>query len=459
MLYRKRMVDLLNWKNNETSALLIDGARQVGKTKLIEEFIKQFDNYIEIDFTKNANALSLLLEVKNYDDFVNRLSLISNKDLINTNSVLFLDEIQYYYEIRENRIKENPRFKEEYIDIITLSKDIVEKGEFRLIMSGSLLGVSILSINLNPTGYLKKIRMYPLDFEEFLLANNISQKIIDEVKMCFINKEPVSESLNQILLKKFEEYVLIGGFPKAVQGYIDDKSLEETINALDTINNWYKADIVKYANKEDRLIILEMYNLLPSEITMKNRKFVKSHLTNVPDFKNLDLRDRFVWLKNAGVAIPTYNVTNPRYPIKISEDNKLVKLFMNDSGLLTSFIFDNDARRRLLIDSKGVDLGAIYENAAAELLLAHGYEPRFHSTVKNGEVDFIIERNMTVIPIEIKSYEPNKSTGFFTHPALNNVLRSHQEIKESWVFGLNNVKTEKDNIQMFPIYMIDFVRK
>lgn len=459
MLYRKRMVDLLNWKNNETSALLIDGARQVGKTKLIEEFIKQFDNYLEIDFTKNANALSLLLEVKNYDDFVNRLSLISNKDLINTNSVLFLDEIQYYYEIRENRIKENPRFKEECIDIITLSKDIVEKGEFRLIMSGSLLGVSILSINLNPTGYLKKIRMYPLDFEEFLLANNISQKIIDEVKMCFINKEPVSESLNQILLKKFEEYVLIGGFPKAVQGYIDDKSLEETINALDTINNWYKADIVKYANKEDRLIILEMYNLLPSEITMKNRKFVKSHLTNVPDFKNLDLRDRFVWLKNAGVAIPTYNVTNPRYPIKISEDNKLVKLFINDSGLLTSFIFDNDARRRLLIDSKGVDLGAIYENAVAELLLAHGYEPRFHSTVKNGEVDFIIEKNMTVIPIEIKSYEPNKSTGFFTHPALNNVLKSHQEIKESWVFGLNNVRAEKDNIQMFPIYMIDFVRK
>ena len=277
--------------------------------------------------------------------------------------------------------------------------------------------------------------------------------------MSFTNKEPVSDSLNQLLLKKFKEYVLIGGFPAAVQGYINDKSLETTTSVLDTINSWYKADIVKYADKEDKLVILEMYNLLPSEITMKNRKFVKSHLTNVPNFKNLDLRDRFLWLKNAGVAIPTYNVSNPRYPIKISEDSKLVKLFMNDSGLLTHFIFDVEAKRKLLVDSKGVDLGAAYENAVAELLLAHGYEPRFHSTVKNGEIDFIIERNMTVVPIEVKSYEPDKSTGFFSHSALNNVLRAHEEIKESWVFGLNNVKEEKNNIHMFPIYMIDFIRK
>ena len=372
MLYRKRIIDLQNWKNDEKTSLLVDGARQVGKTKLIEEFIKTFDNSIEIDFTKNEQALSLLLEIKNYDDFVARLSLISDTKIVNNNGVLFLDEIQYYYEIREKRIKDNPKFAEKNVDIITLSKEIVNRGEFRLIMSGSMLGVSVFNINLNPTGYLRKITMYPMDFEEYLIARNIPQKIIDDTRESFKKREPVSESINDILLNLFKEYILVGGLPAAVQGFINDKTFDSTDIALDTVNNWYKEDIIKYANKEDRLIILEMYNLLPSEISMKNRKFVKSHL-DVPNFKNLDLTDRFLWLKNAGIAIPTYNVSNPIYPLKISKDNKLVKLFMNDVGLLTHLIFDKEAKRHLLIDDKGVDLGAIYENAAAQLLKAHGY--------------------------------------------------------------------------------------
>lgn len=459
MLYRKKMQELINWKSNENTALLVDGARQVGKTSLIEEFIKSFNNYIEIDFTKDATALSLLLEVKNYDDFVNRLSIISPIKLNNKDDILFLDEIQYYYEIREKRIQDNPLFKEKYIDIITLTKEIVNRGEFRIILSGSLLGVSILSINLNPTGYLRKITMYPLDFEEFLLANNISQGIINEVEQCFKTKTPVSDSLNELLINKFREYVLVGGFPQAVQAYINDKSLEQTTNSLETINNWYKADIIKYADKKDRIVILEMYNLLPGEIMMKNRKFIKSHLTNIPNFRNLELKDRFLWLKNAGVAIPTYNVSNPIYPLTISIDHKLVKLFMSDSGLLTHFIFDRDAKRKLLVDPSNVDLGAPYENAVAQLLLAHGFEPRFHSRVKYGEVDFIIERNMKVIPIEIKAGKPDKKSGLYSHLALNNLLISHKDINDSWVFGLTNVKKENNNITMFPIYMIEFVRR
>ena len=458
MLYRKNIIDLENWKENENTALLVEGARQVGKTKLIEKFIKTFNNYIEIDFAKNADALDILLETKNYDDFLNRLSLLSPITLKDKNDILFLDEIQYYYEIREKRIEEDSRFKERHVDIITLSKDIASRGGFRLIMSGSLLGVAIMNINLNPTGYLKKLTMYPLDFEEFLLANGIKQSIINDVKESFINKETVSESINTLFLNKFREYVLIGGFPESVQGYVDDKTLEKTTSALEIIDNWYRSDITKYAKKEDRLVILEMYNHLPYEVNQKNHKFVKSHLTSLPNFKNLDLQDQFLWLKGAGIAIPTYNVSNPRYPITISEDYKVVKLYMNDVGLLTYYIFNRAAKRRLLIDAKGYDLGAIYENAVAELLLSHGYDPRFHSTVKRGEIDFIIENNMTVIPIEIKSCEPERKSGFFSHPALNHLLEHHKEIKEAWVFGLNNVKKENDTIQMFPIYMIDFVR-
>lgn len=460
MLFRKRINDFIDWKNNENTALLVKGARQVGKTHLIEEFIKnEFDNFIEIDFTKDLNALDYLLEMKNYDDFINRLSLISNVELRNSNSVLFLDEIQYYYEIREKRIEADPSFKEKYVDIITLSKTIVNNGEFRLIMSGSMLGISVFNVNLNPTGYLKTLDMYPMDFEEFLLANNIKQELINETKQAFINKEAVSDSINELFIKKFREYVIIGGLPKAVEGYVNDKSLSLTESALDTVNNWYKEDIVKYAKKEDRLVILEMYNLLSSEITKKNRKFVKSHM-DVPNFKNLDLSDRFLWLKGAAIAIPTYNITNPVYPLRISKDSKIVKLFMGDVGLLSHSLFDKTAKKRLLVnDDPLVDLGAFYENAAAELLLAHGYDPYFFSNKKRGEVDFVIEKNMAVYPIEIKSGKPNKKNGYYEHSALDNILLVHKEIKESWIFGVNNVKKEKEGIYMFPIYMIDFVRK
>ena len=459
MLFRKTIIDFRNWKNNEKTALMVDGARQVGKTRLIEEFSKEFNHCVEIDFTKNSFALGILLEIKNYDDFIDRLSLISQTPLNTEDDVLFLDEIQYYYEAREKRIQLDPLFSEKYIDIITLSKEIVEKGKFRLIMSGSLLGVAIMNVNLNPTGYLKRLTMYPMDFEEFLLANKINQNTIDIVKEAFDKKMPVPDSINNLFLNKFREYIVVGGFPASVQGYIDDYSLQRTNETLTIIDNWYRADITKYAPKEERLIILEMYNLLPSEVAAKNHKFVKSHLENISNFKNLDLKDRFLWLQGAGVAIPTYNVSNPKYPLKISEDYKVVKLFMGDVGLLTNYIFDEEAKRKIIIDDKGYDLGAIYENAVAELLQTHGYHPRFHSTVKRGEIDFIIEKNMTIIPIEIKSSKPDKRTECYSHPALNHLLDDHQEIKESWVFGINNVKKENDRIQMFPIYMIDFLRK
>ena len=457
MLYRKVTKKLQHWKENDNTALLIKGARQVGKSYIIEAFIKSFDNIITIDFTKNSEALDLLLEVRNYDDFLNRLSIISSINLLaDGESVLFLDEIQYYYEVRQKRIDLDPSFREKYIDIITLSKEISSRGDFRLIMSGSMLGVSIFNINHNPTGYLKEITMYPMDFEEFLLATGITQQIIDEVRLAFKNKTEVPESLHNIFLKKYNEYLFVGGFPRAVQGYVDDKSLDLTTSALENIDNWYREDIIKYANKEDRLIILEMYNILPSEISMKNKKFVKSHL-DVPNFKNLNLEDRYLWLNDAGIAIPTYNVSNSIYPLTISKDYKIVKLFMGDVGLLTHKLFNKEGKRRLIINSDDVDLGSITENMVAQLLVTHGYETYFQSNKKRGEIDFIIEQNMKIIPIEIKSSKPKKSTGLYEHSVLTKLLSAHEEIEEAWVFGINNVIKENERIQMFPIYMIEFV--
>ena len=456
MLYRKNIIDFISWKEKESSALLVKGARQVGKTSLVEEFIKtSFNNYIEIDFTKNMETLNYLLEIKNYDDFISRLSLISNVELNNKEDVIFFDEIQYYYEIRNNRIERDPSFKTKYIDILTLAKEIVNKGKFRVIFSGSLLGTTIFNINLNPTGFLKTITMYPMDFEEFILGCGINSSIIDELKTSFNTKQPLSESINNLLLQKFKEYVFIGGMPKAVDGYIKDKSLNLTSMALDSIINGYKDDIIKYTRKKDRLIILEMFNLLPSEISMKNKKFIKSHL-DVPNFKNIDLKDRFLWLKNAGISIPIYNVNNPKYPLKISIDNKIIKLFSNDVGLLSHQLFSIEAIQKALVNSRDIDLGSLYENAVGQILLSHNHTPYFCSTKKGGEIDFLIEKDMNIIPIEVKSGNPNKHE-LYSHLALDNLLEKHKEIKESYVFGISNIKQENEKIMMYPIYMSNFI--
>lgn len=457
MLQRKRMNDLLTWKEKESTALLVDGARQVGKTFLIEAFAEEaFPRYFKIDFTKDARALSLLLEVTNYEDFKDRLVLL-NPIAREDGFLLFLDEIQYYYEMREKRIQADPDFERKYVDILTLAKEIVSRAEFRLILSGSMLGVSLFRINLNPTGYVRPLTLFPLDFEEFLWADGFNAPMVERIHRAFLDKEPLDDALHTLLLSKFREYALVGGMPAAVEAYQRDKSFELVSSALDGVEVWYKDDIVKYAPKEDRLILLEMYRLLASEVSAKNKKFVKSHL-DVPNFKNLDLKDRFLWLQSAGIAIPTYNVTNPVYPLRISEESKIMKLFFGDVGLLSHQLFDTEGLQSIRLGNEDVDLGAVYENAVAELLHAHGFEPRFHSNKKRGEVDFIIEKNQAIIPLEIKSGRAPRSSGIYAHAALDQLLSSHPEIHEAYVFGNGNIRKESEVLYSLPIYFVEFLR-
>lgn len=458
MLYRKAYEDLLSWKNNKTTALLIDGARQVGKTFLIRQFGKEnFRRVKEINFSENLRANNLLLEVKDYEDFLARLSLLIDEPL-EEGDLLFFDEIQFYYEQRKKRIDQEPSFEAKYVDILTLSKTIADKGKWRLILSGSLLGTTLFNVRLNPMGYLDTITMYPLDFEEFLLANNISKSLISELEECFKKNIPVDDYLHLEMMEKWREFILVGGMPKVVSSFINNKDYEEVSYLQNDIISWYKRDIMKYAAVEDRLIINEIYEKLPSEISQKNKKFVKSHMDDLPNFKNLDVKDRFLWLQNAGIAIPVYNVSNPVYPLKTSQDYKLVKLFANDVGLFTATICENDDKGKLLSLESDFDFGAIYENAVAQLLLAHGYKPYFHSLKKEGEIDFIISEDFNVLPLEIKSGSPNKK-GLYEHKALDKLLSRQQKISKAYLFGNVNVKTENQNIYYYPIYMVDFLRK
>lgn len=457
MLYRKAREKMSAWKRGD-KVLLVDGARQVGKSTLIEDFIAaEFAHAILIDFTKDAAMLELLLEIQSLEDFVSRLKIRGGFDPSDPQTVVFLDEIQFYYLARERRIKEDPRFAESHVDILTLSKPIAQRHGFRLIVSGSLLGVSLFGVNLNPLGFVTSLRMFPLDFEEFLLASKISPDAIAGLKQHFQDKVPLSEAEHQLYLKLFKEYLVVGGMPEAVKRHVDGEGLAEVSLAQSSVHDWYIKDILQYAPKEDRPIIAEMYRLLPSEIAARNHKFVKSHL-DVPNFKNLDLKDRFLWLQEAGVAIPVYNVHDAVFPLKLNRDYKIAKLFANDTGILFNELFAVEDKSAILLEDPALDYGAIYENMAATLLRTHGYEPYFFSTKKGGEIDFIVEKSMTVIPIEIKSgtLKTNKN---YEHKALDALLDAKPNIPVAYVFGQRNIYQESERIWCFPIYMIDFMTK
>ena len=457
MLYRKVTERLKEWLNHSPNALLVYGARQVGKTTIIREFGRSsFRAFDEINFAANPHALNLLLEAESFSDFQARLTLVLGHEP-KEGDLVFFDEIQVYFSSRNVRIQNDPGFAESTVDILTLSKPIVEQGTYRLIMSGSLLGVTILGANLNPVGFVDELTMYPMDFEEFLLADGMPAELIRKVQDCFAGKEEVPEELNRTFLSKFRAFSIVGGMPEAVSRYVNGNDLKAVSLAHQSVLSWYKKDVIKYAPLDSRLIILEMLEILPSEVNAKNKKFIKSNL-DVPNFKNLDLKDRFLWLSAAGIAIPVYNVDEVKAPLRSSLNYKVVKLFANDTGLLVDQLFEGEITEGLFVESNVYDFGAIYENAAAQLLLCHGFLPRFHVSKKGGELDFVVESGGTVLPIEIKSGSGD-SHHVYEHKALDHYLSSNPSSRPGMVFGNTNVFCESSRIENYPIYMIDFLRK
>lgn len=456
MLFRKRWDDLKKWKEASNNGLLVYGARQVGKTFLIREFCKQeFDRTFEFNFHSEPDALSSFLEIKNADDLIARISLFRDGTPKAGKDVIFFDEIQEYYKVWNQK---DDDYKRGHSDIITLLKTLADQYKIRVIMSGSLLGVSMFQVKANPVGYVDEMTIYPLDFEEFLLAADVDKGIIELAKESFRNEKEVPPSIHERLLKLFREYVVVGGMPKAVGVYFAYKDMSVVSMAQGNVLSWYRKDILQYAPAESRLIIASLFEMLPSEISAKNKKFTKSHMQDF-NFKNLDLHDRFLWLFSAGIAIPVFNVFEIAAPLKLSEDYKTVKLFSNDSGLLMSEIFDDDGRMSLITtDQNRIDLGFVYENVAASLLLCHGFQPRYHISKKRGEIDFVVEKNLDAFPIEIKSGKPNKD-GKYEHGALNNLLSQNPNIGKAYVFGFNNVFHETEHIVNMPLYMIDFLSR
>ena len=460
MLKRKIEKILEDWSVNRKQALLITGARQVGKSFSIINFINnRYSSVISIDFAKRPELIDNFATLINSKDFLMRMSLIAGDKLIENETVIFLDEIQLVYRRRDELIKNNI-ISSMSQDLLTAMKEMVQEGKYRFILSGSLLGVTIKNVILNPTGYLDEYKMYPLDFEEFLWAKGVGEMALNHIKDCFDKKTPVDEGIHKVLMNYFKEYVLVGGMPEAVETYINEKNLFLVQKVQSQIFNKYLKDVTTYIDNDNvKLRVKNILSSAPSQLSNKNMRFVASNVIDLSYLKHNFIDNEFLWLDAAGVVIPTYHVNQPIIPLILSKDRKTLKLFLNDIGLLISQLVDTGIREKLLNGEKEINYGAPYENVVAQELIAHGFDEElfYYNSKKHGEVDFLVTYKGDVLPIEIKSGK-NKQCSIYDHTALNNLLKLYN-YNRAYVFGETNVIKENDIIYQFPIYMIDLIRK
>ena len=432
MLERRIKQEIRDFLDSDRKeALMVTGARQVGKTYIIRECAKEiYKNIVEINFVENQQAVKLFENITGSKDILLRLSALTDVPMIPGETLVFFDEVQ------------------ECPEIVTAIKFLVEDGQYRYILSGSLLGVELKDIRSVPVGYLSILEMYPLDFREFCEANRMSQTVMDKLKECFEKKQPVDELIHEKMMELFRLYLIVGGMPAVVDAYIRTNNLKEVLRIQQGIVQLYYKDIAKY-DKDNKLYLDEIFSLIPSELNNKNKRFIMKDLNE--NFRFSRYENSFIWLKEAGVALPVYCVQEPEIPLLLSKSTNLFKLFLSDVGLLASMYVDG-LQLKILSREKDINFGAIYENVAVQELKAHGFELYYFNSKKQGELDFVIEYQGNVLPLEIKS-----GKAYTRHNALDNVLKDERyAVPQALVFCNENISTV-DKIVYLPIYMIGFL--
>lgn len=427
-MYRSDSVTIGEWLKNSNKALLVTGARQIGKTWLIrDEIEKSGYTKFEVNFIDQPDMIAYLNAEMSADDFLLKLKMIMPEDCKPHETVVFFDEIQKCPEI------------------VTKIKFLVDEGSFKYVMSGSLLGVELEGIASAPVGYLTVLRMYPMDFEEFMMANSVSNTTLDMLKETYKTRRPVDELIHQKLLSLFFVYLIVGGMPDAVKTYIQTKDIREVDKVQRDIITLYKADFSQYELEDKKLRLKSIYDIIPAELNKQNKKFVFTMLDKELKFDRYE--NSFLWLKDAGVALPVYNAQAPVTPLLASKSSNVFRLFSSDIGLLTS-AYPAETKIELINKNGEVNNGAHFENFVAQQLIANGFEPYFCKKKNIGEMDFAIEMSGKVVPIEVKSGKAYKS-----HKALDKFMDvPDYHLEKAYVFSTSNVETE-GNVIYLPIYM------
>ena len=437
MLYRK-MEALIeaHLTSDSQKILLIDGARQVGKTYLIRYVgQKLFENFIEINLVEDSLGDRLFAETRTVEDLYLQISMLAGERLKQKeNTLIFLDEIQAYPHL------------------LTLLKFLSQDGKFTFIASGSLLGVTLSQTTSIPMGSIRKVRMFPLDFEEFLYANGMSRMAVSAMRKKFEKREALDEATHNKMMDFFRKYLLVGGLPDAVNSYLNDHNIQLVREIQREIHDYYAADASKY-DEEKKLKIRRIYDLIPSNMENKKKRVVAKRIEGKKGKRFGDYQDEFDYLVSAGIALNVRAISTPVFPLLESSGKNLLKLYLNDVGILTGLLYGNNIRA-VLSDQTSVNLGSVYESVVANELIAHGYQLFYYDNRTKGEVDYLIDdyESLSAVPIEVKS-----GKDYTVHSALNTFVQNEDyHIKKAFVVSNERKVTTQGKVTYLPIYDIMF---
>ena len=412
-------------------AMLLSGARQVGKTYAIRRYAQQAGlDLVEMNFLLQPETKRIPEGAANVQELLLRISAYANRPLEPGKTLIFFDEV------------------EEYADILTWVKALVDEGRFKYALSGSLLGLELKNVRSEPVGYMSEFQMYPLDFEEFIRNVGVSDDVLNSLREAWEQHKPVDAYIHEKLIRLFNLYLIVGGMPAAVQTYVDSNDLQRVLLEQQAILTLYRKDIARY-DPDNKLYINDIFELIPSELNAKNKRFILKDLNEHIKFSRHE--NSFVWLRDADMALPTYNVEEPRVPLKLNELRNLFKLFQNDVGLLASQ-YVGGIQLKILQGDVNINNGAIYENAVAQELHAHGWKLRYFNSKKQGEVDFLLEQDDEIIPLEVKS-----GKDYQKHSALNNVMKNKEYGIHRAIVLSNENLSSSGNVLYAPIYMTMFL--
>ncbi|MCR5423382.1 MAG: AAA family ATPase [Bacteroidales bacterium] len=438
MLRRKIQQALKEYFNSDRRKILIvDGARQVGKSYIIRhEGRAVFPNYVEINMVNDRDGARVFADIKGTEDFYVRLSAVAGRRLgTKDDTLVFIDEIQAYP------------------SLLTMLKFLNDEERFTYIVSGSLLGVTMQKALSIPGGRIETLHMYPLDFEEFLWANGVGDEVIDNMKERFNNRQSSDDGLHRRMMDLFKTYLLIGGLPQAVNTYLDSQNIYRVRKIHEEIYNLYREDASQYSQKE-KLQIRRLYDLIPSNMENRKKRLRFNEVEEKRSKSARDYEDDIEYLISAGVALEVRAISNPTFPLISSAKKNLLKLYLNDVGLL-SYVFFKHNVTAIKNDLLSINLGSVYETVVASELQAHGHPLFYYDNKQKGEVDFLIDDydKLTVLPIEVKS-----GKDYSTHRALDRfIANTDYRVQQAIVLTNDGTSRTEGNTSYLPIYYIMFL--
>lgn len=438
MLFRKiESVIEEHLVSDSKKILLIDGARQVGKTYIIRHTGKKlFENFIELNMVEDFERDRLFANTKTVEDFYLQVSMLAgDKMRKKENTLIFIDEIQVYPHL------------------LTLLKFLAQDNKFTYIASGSLLGVTLSQTTSIPMGSIRKVRMFPLDFEEFLYANGMNDIVLSSMRKKFERLEALDEPMHNKMMDLFRKFLLVGGLPDSVNSYLETKNIQAVREIQNEIHEYYSADASKYDEKK-KLKIRRVYDLIPSNMENKKKRVRAQSIENKKGKTFNDYSDEFDYLISAGIALNVQAISNPVFPLIESTGKNLLKLYLNDVGILTGILYGNNIRA-VLDDERSINLGSVYETAVASELIAHGHKLFYYDNRSKGEVDYLIDDydSLSAVPIEVKS-----GKDYTVHSALNTFVNNEDyHIKKAFVVSNERNVTQNGKITYIPIYYIMFL--